>query len=178
MRQPERKRTANLLGALALRLADEMATATDRAAGRGAAAPAALTALTRERTRLRATIQYLREVLGLSHPATVRVVDRLSDDGLVERRPGPDGRTVAPVLTAAGAKAAQRVARARADVLAARLDVLTAEEGAQLTGLLDKLLAAEPHDVPDGQHLCRLCDLDACYRGGDCPVDRVLGLER
>jgi DNA-binding MarR family transcriptional regulator len=166
--EPEPGRLANRLGALALHLTDLMTDATRQAAGRGATAPAALTALSRHRRR---PIEYLRRVLGLSHPATVRVVDRLSEDGLVRREPGPDGRTVAPTLTPAGEQAAERVATARLAVLADVLAALDPAERQQLERLVDKLVAAAAPDDDAGVHLCRLCDLPVCERDGACPVD-------
>ena len=89
MATEEQLRLANRLAALALHVSDRVAAATAAEAGRGAMAPAALVALSRGRRR---PIEYLRRVLGLSHPATVRVVE-LSEDGLVAghlaRMPAP-----------------------------------------------------------------------------------------
>lgn len=162
-------RVANLLGALSLRLTDEMHQATEDAAGRGAAAPAALIVLSRQRAR---SLAYLRQALGLSQPATVRVVDRLGEDGLVRRSPGPDRRTVTPVLTAAGERAAARAAAARTRVLVDRIAALDDAERDSLAALLEKLLYSEPHSPTDATRLCRLCDVDTCEQHPrSCPVD-------
>src|SRR3954470_18962104 len=100
------ERTANLLAAAAVRIADLIHVETSVRAGRGAQAPAALVTLLRPLER---PIEELRHVLALSHSATVRLVDRLVEDGLVERAPGRDGRTVAPRLTGSGRVAALAV---------------------------------------------------------------------
>ena len=101
----------NRVGALLLVAHDSMAEAAGRAMGRGAQAPAALVAL---REFLEdATIQQLSDVIGLTHSATVRLVDRLVADGYVLRQGGGrDGRTVAIRLTKAGTAAAERVRQA------------------------------------------------------------------
>ena len=76
----------NRVGALLLVAHDSMAEAAGRAMGRGAQAPAALVAL---REFLEdATIQQLSDVIGLTHSATVRLVDRLVADGFVLRQGG------------------------------------------------------------------------------------------
>ena len=161
-------RTANLLGALALRLVDEMIGAITDVSELGDSASTALVALARKRKR---PIEYLRRVLGLSHPATVRLVDRLCEAGLVIRHSGPDGRTVTPVLTPAGLKGARAVARARAAVLESMLKGLDQASCAQVTRVLESILEAAPKDQQDAVNLCRLCDLSVCNRGARCPVD-------
>src|SRR5207244_11393948 len=60
-----------------------------------------------------ATTQQLSDVIGLTHSATVRLVDRLVANGYVLRQAsGRDGRTVAIRLTKAGTAAAERVRHA------------------------------------------------------------------
>jgi MarR family transcriptional regulator, negative regulator of the multidrug operon emrRAB len=50
------------------------------------------------------SIDFLAHVLGMSHPGTVRLADRLEADGLIQRKPNKDGRTVALHLTVSGQK--------------------------------------------------------------------------
>jgi MarR family transcriptional repressor of emrRAB len=164
-----------LVLALALHISDRVATAAAAEAGRGAMAPAALVALSRGR---RGPIEYLRRVLGLSHPATVRVVDRLSDDGLVRRAPGPDARTVSPQLTPVGEDAARRVQRARSDVLLEVLAGLDRDDQAALARILDRLLMRAAADDIAASHLCRLCDLLLCEQRAPCPVDTGVARRR
>src|SRR5947209_17313569 len=87
-------RCGNLLGALSLAVAGEVEVATEEAVGAGGAAPAALAALLAYDDR-RLSIEQLRVIVGLSHSATVRLIDRLSSEGLVERRAGRDARELA-----------------------------------------------------------------------------------
>lgn len=161
-------RAANLLGALALRLVDEMSGAITDASALGDSASTALVALARNRKR---PIEYLRRVLGLSHPATVRLVDRLCELGLVTRQSGADGRSVTPALTRAGRRKAKAVAQARAVVLENMLKEFDQASCAQVARVLESFLEAAPKNQQDAANLCRLCDLSVCNRGAPCPVD-------
>src|SRR5262245_65778395 len=79
-------------------------------------------------------IEQLRVPLGRTQSATVRVVDQLVAEGYAERRPGPDQRRVAVVLTAKGAKAAARVLASREHALSDAVAALTPGERKALTG--------------------------------------------
>ena len=160
-------RTANLLGALALALNDRLTEVTSARAERGAAAPAALVTVSFYPGE---SIDALAQTLGLSHSATVRLVDRLAEDGLLERRGGADGRTSALYLTRKGRVRASAILKDRADSLVEALKPLSAEESAHLTSLLEKLLRALTQDRQQADHICRLCDEDVCP-GEDCPVE-------
>jgi MarR family transcriptional regulator, negative regulator of the multidrug operon emrRAB len=164
-----------MLGAVALRLADEMVAVTTKASGLNETAAAALIVLTRQREE---PIEYLRRVLALSHPATVRLIDRLEEAGLVVRRPGIDGRTVVPVLTRAGAQKARAVAKARAVVLEQALQQIDRAGYKRIAALLESLLRAAPKNREDASNLCRLCDLEACNNLARCPVDEQLKVVR
>ncbi|MGH2804762.1 MAG: hypothetical protein ACRDL4_17210, partial [Thermoleophilaceae bacterium] len=93
-------RHANLLGAVALAVGDRLRAAAESGSGEGGSAPAALVSLAGYLDG--GPIDSLRDPLGLTHSATVRVVDRLVAGGLARRRPGSDRRTVSVALTAAG----------------------------------------------------------------------------
>ncbi len=172
------ERLANVLGAFALAMSDELELATEQAAGHTGAGPAALVAL----SDLLAgrSVDDLRRAVGLTHSGGVRVVDRLVGDGLAERRPGPDGRSVALALTPAGRRLAGTVRDARQASLQRVLDVLDESEQAELSAILDKLVAGvvgrrmaarAAGEVPPGGWLCRLCDPVACRRPeGRCPA--------
>jgi MarR family transcriptional regulator, negative regulator of the multidrug operon emrRAB len=164
-----RARQANMLGALALAAVDRLwtAVADDE---RSLSASAALIHL---RLRPGQTIDFLARVLGISHPATVRLVDRFEVDGLVERRPGRDGRSRALVLTSAGRRAAAAVLANRRAVLDDLLAPLSAPERRQLEMLLEKLLDAVPVDRWAARHTCRLCDFPTCAHPS-CPVDSAV----
>jgi len=166
-------RAGNLLGALALVVADQMADATAAAAGRADSAPAALAALLHFMDR--PTVDQLRQVLGLTSSGTVRLLDRLAESGYVARSEGRDRRSAAIVLTEAGRSAAQRVCRARATVLDQATVALTAGERAQLDALAGRMLVGMMRPPGAVRWICRLCDTGIC-RGspGGCPVGNAV----
>jgi len=166
---PAIDQTANLLGALSLMIADQMADAMADAGGRPESAAAALSALLHFLDR--PTVDLLRQVLGLTSSGTVRLVDRMADSGYVQRGPGSDGRSTSVTLTGAGLVAAERVAAARAEVLEGALAGLTDADRDALRRILGTMLAGLIRGPGATRWMCRLCDTGAC-RGADggCPV--------
>ena len=163
-------RIANLLGALALTIADALKQETATRAAHGAAAPAALVTIGVDPGR---SIDVLATTLGLSHSATVRLVDRLEADGLVRRDGVADGRISALHLTRRGAARRRAVLAGRQRVLSGALDPLSGEERAHLAGLMERLLGAWTRDRRHADHICRLCDEGICP-GEICPVERAV----
>ena len=155
-------RTANLLGALALTLADELQAAAAAVAGHGASGPAALVLL--GDLAGGGTIEELRKALGLTHSGTVRLVDRLVAGGLVERRVGGDARSVSLHLSPSGRRTARRVLAARETVLERALIALEPRQRVEFERMLEAMLAelGAPRES-----VCRLCDSGVC---GRCPV--------
>jgi DNA-binding MarR family transcriptional regulator len=162
-------RPANVFGALALVVADQIADATTAAASRADSAPAALAALLHFLDR--PNVDVLRQVLGLSSSGTVRLLDRLTESGYVERVPGADRRSTAIELTEAGRAAAEEVCRARAGVLDRATAMLTPAERAEFDRLIGKMLVGMMRGPGAVRWICRLCDTGIC-RGspGGCPV--------
>lgn len=162
-------RPANVFGALALVVADQIADATAAAAGRADSAPAALAALLHFLDR--PTVDLLRQVLGLTSSGTVRLLDRLAEAGYVEREQGADRRSSAIVLTDAGRAAAEHVCQARAGVLDRVTAALSPAERAEFDGLIGKMLVGMMRGPGAVRWICRLCDTGIC-RGspGGCPV--------
>ena len=140
------------------------------ASGHAAAGPAALTAL---RIHRGCSVDHLAGVLGLTHSGTVRLVDRLEEDGLVRRGQGQDARVVTLELTTKGARRASRVAAARAEAVEGFLGEPRPTTSADvLLRLVEKIVVSGMVDWRKVQHRCRLCDLEACHAGGDsCPLD-------
>jgi MarR family transcriptional regulator, negative regulator of the multidrug operon emrRAB len=166
-------RTANLLGALALTLTDRAGAAVHGDAGLAGSDAAALVTLRNYAEG--EPLDVLRGALGLSHPGTVRLVDRLAARGLVARgRSERDGRAVALRLTKAGRRAADAALAARAGPLGTALGALTASERATLDDLLAKMLAAGTTDRASARHICRLCDPEACGHPERCPVTQAV----
>ncbi len=162
-------RPANLLGALALIVSDQMADATAAAAGRSDSAPAALAALLHFLDR--PSVDLLRQVLGLTSSGTVRLLDRLEESGYIRREEGADRRSTATVLTARGEAAAQEVCQARAEVLDRALAALSPAERITFDELVGKMLVGMMRAPGAVRWGCRLCDTGIC-RGapGGCPV--------
>lgn len=159
----EALRLTNLVGALALALSDRLDVQTNSDS-------AALITLL-ERGAL--TVEFLRRVVGLSHSATVRLVDRLSAQRFVERGPGRDGRSIAVRLTPRGRRVASRLRQEREHALAAALATLDAEERTHFGSLVEKVLAGLTTDRWQARHICRLCDHGLCQGARGCPVDQA-----
>lgn len=158
-------RRDNLLGAFVLAVADQIRDETEQAVGHTGAAAAALVTIAHFPGR---TVEFLRQAVGLSHPAAVRVVDGFTNQGLVRRRPSGHGPAVALTVTAAGRRQARAVLDVRAAVVARALPRLSATESATLTAVLERALT-RLSDTP-GSTICRLCDQGQC-RHRDCPVE-------
>jgi MarR family transcriptional repressor of emrRAB len=163
-------RLAQLLGVTALATSDRLRAAVEGDLGTGGSAPAALVHL---QAWPGASVEELRRVLGISQPATVRMLDRLEAGGLVERRPGADRRTLALHLTARGDAAAKRLLEQRAGSLEAVLGRLREDERAALEPLLERVVAALADDRPGALRVCRLCDRGACRASRGCPLDHT-----
>jgi DNA-binding MarR family transcriptional regulator len=162
-----RDRAINLLGALAVGLDDHLQSAAESAAGRSGGRAGALATLAQWPGY---TIEELRHCLGLTHSATVRIVDGLVADGLVTRERVGGGPAVRPRLTDAGMAEASRVLAARSEVLRWVVDDIPDEQLAQLTPVVERLLERLTSDFRAGELICRLCELDACPQDR-CPVE-------
>jgi DNA-binding MarR family transcriptional regulator len=162
-------RTGNLLGALSLSVGDRTSDAVGDSVGQSETAAIALSAL--HHFLDAPSVDLLRQVLGLTPSGTVRLVDRLQDAGYVKRQPGSDGRSVSLRLTAAGRRAAERVAAARAEVLHDALSVLDPDEREEFDKLVSRVLVGLIRGPGAVRWMCRLCDMTACGRdSGRCPV--------
>lgn len=160
-------RLLNQLGALAIGIADRIKTAVADTTALGGEAAAALIVLGHTPGL---SIDQLGKVLKLSHPGTVRVVDRLAAAGLAERKQtAVDRRTVALHLTVAGEAERAAVLAARRKVIAPVLAACSAEECRLLERLVEKMLVSLPSDATSAMSVCRYCEQGACP---DCPMDQ------
>ena len=149
----------NAFGALSLAVTDRIQEAMASVAGHGASGPAALVALDGEAGG--GSIDALRRILGITHSGAVRLVDRLTSAGLVERRVGADARAVALHLTPQGRRVARRVLAAREAALEQVLAPLSTAQRRQIEPLLAAMIVA----LDDGR-VCRSCDAGRCQ---NCP---------
>jgi DNA-binding MarR family transcriptional regulator len=161
------KRTANLLGALALALADQMRAAAEQRTGQGGETPAALATVGHEPGL---SLDMLRRILGITHSGGVRLVDRLEKEGLIERRSGMDGRTLALHLTDEGSKLRRELIGVRTKPLEAALSKLPPQDVQALDCILEKLLYELCQSELQAYSICRLCDDAACE---NCPIERA-----
>jgi DNA-binding MarR family transcriptional regulator len=157
-------RTANLLGAVGLAVAGRIEQAARDILSHVGETPAAVVVIG---YGLGPSNDQLRRILQLSHPGTVRLVDRLVADGLVERRPGSDRRSIALHLTDTGMRLREALMQGRLAAIRPLLEPLSATEQNQLGALLHKLLASMDTTDLDRCTLCRLCDNRVCT---DCPI--------
>jgi DNA-binding MarR family transcriptional regulator len=162
-------RAANVFGALALSLADDIINAASSLAPEAGPAASALVLLGHDPG---SSIRTLAAGVGLSHAGAVRLVDRLVADGLVERRSHAiDGRTRSLHLTPKGLQVCAAVVQARDNVLMRGLASLSRQEVEVLGQLSERVLRAGLRDADHGARTCRLCHHERCRK---CPVDAEL----
>lgn len=176
---PSAARLTNLVAAWSLAVADRATAATVTAAGRGGQAPAALVAL--HEFAGGSTIDQLRQVLGISHSTTVRLIAGLVADGHVSRTHHTDDRrSVALTLTPKGRRMARRILATRRKAVQETLEGLSEQDRRSLMRLAEamtgqladlKLDDRARGNAASNGWLCRLCDFDACGRpDGLCPA--------
>ena len=158
-------RERNLLGAWALVVSDAVRDGIEAVVGAGGAAPAALVTIAAFPGQ---TMEELRRALEISQPGTLRLVERLTAEGLVERRVSAEARGAGLVLTAQGQSLVDRLLQEREQALSSLLAALDAAERAELARLVEKALWSRAADGRDPRHICRVCDRGVCER---CPVD-------
>jgi MarR family transcriptional regulator, negative regulator of the multidrug operon emrRAB len=162
--QRDRDRSVNVIAAFALAVADAVRQAAEQSLGQGGSAPAALLTIGAYPGH---TIEQLRSPLGLSQPGALRLVERLEQEGWLERRAATEGRGAVLYLTQAGQKTTARLLAARDVSLQALLDPLSDSQLADIATVAEVALTAQTHSRLDLERLCRLCHRAHCL---DCPV--------
>ena len=157
-------RTANLLGVVGLAVADRIEETARAILNHTGETPAALVVIG---YGFGPSNNQLRRILGLSHPGTVRLVDRLVTGGLAERRGGRDKRAIALYLTEAGADVRDKLLVGRLNAIKPLVMLLTASEQTVLATLLAKILSSMATTDLERCTLCRLCDDRVC---SNCPI--------
>lgn len=163
------RRDRNIFGAFALMISDDIVRATSSRAPEAGPAASAL-ALLAHKPGL--SIRMLAVGVSLSHAGTVRLVDRLASEGLIERREhSTDGRTRSLYLTPAGKVASDEVLASRDRVIAEGLSTLTPGELKILCGIAERVLRNRLEDLEHSNRVCRLCNYERCTK---CPIDAEL----
>ena len=167
-------RTANLLGALATEIAGRLEQQGRLHPNETTSSMAALNVIAYYEGCSNGALS---QVLGLSHAATVRLVDKLEAANLVISEQGTDKRAVALRLTDLGRDRARTAVQGRCATLGDVLDVLTSAQRQSLDEILEVLLRSMVEAAQDADHICRLCDGEACPPD-QCPVhQRALALD-
>lgn len=157
-------RTANLLGALGLAIADRIEEVAVDVMQRAGETPAALVVVG---YGTGPSNDQLRRILGLTHPGTVRLVDRLVADGLVDRREGRDRRAVSLFLTEKGYAVREALLAGRLAAIKPLLSPLSQSEQDDLAEILSRILNSLPSSDLERCSLCRMCDDRVC---SNCPI--------
>jgi len=161
--------TANLLGALAEEVSDRLNRLNKIHPNQTDSSSAALNVIALYEG---CSNNELSRALQLSHPATVRLIDKLEIEGAVERRETKDKRAVALHLTRKGRGRAKEILVSRCAALRDIVAQLSRRDQEQLSTLLEKLLRPLVKTEQDGDHICRLCDTVACPPDS-CPVHQA-----
>lgn len=161
-------RDHNVVAAWALAAADAVRSAAEQSVGMTGGGPAAVVAIVADPGM---SIGELSRALGLTHPGTVRLVDRLVEHGWVKRTRG-FGRTVRLQPTSAGRRAQQRLAAARGTAMADFLAAMSGEDVRTVARLVEPVLTTVVGDLDAMRRLCRLCDRGICE---PCPAERGAG---
>jgi MarR family transcriptional regulator, negative regulator of the multidrug operon emrRAB len=156
----------NLLGALVTAVNDRMQWNAEKAIGLGGPIPAALVTIGHNYGE---SVEFLSGILQMSHSGCVRLVDKLDEQGLIERRPGKDRRSLSLYLTPKGRELKREVLRARREALDGILETLDVGQQRDLVTLLEVILTGITHCKNDADIICRLCEEQVCAQS-HCPV--------
>jgi len=108
--------------------------------------------------------------IGLSHSATVRLIDKLVERGLVAKdRARQDQRQQSLKLTKAGQRAAARLHQVRNQVTDDLLSLVPPAEGEALGKAIAAILHRAVTTRQEGDMVCRVCDENRC-RPEICPI--------
>lgn len=146
---------SNKLAALALAITEAAMAPDDDLA------PTAVAALITAANTEPLSIGEIAAVVGLTHSATVRLVDRLEAADLF-RRQRRIGREVLVEITVAGRRRAQGLQERRLAKAGAFLEGLSADETELLDGLIGRMLRAHVARGHDRQRVCRMCSRAHC----------------
>lgn len=163
-------RTLNMLGALAMALADRIAARAEAASNLHDSAASALVLITNHPGN---SFDDILHALRLTHSGAVRLVDRLEAAGLVERRRSDrDARAVALWATPAGGRTASKILAARAELLEPVLARTSKADRKTIAVFLETALAELTDSRDRALSICRFCAEETCRHLG-CPVEQA-----
>jgi DNA-binding MarR family transcriptional regulator len=161
-------RTANILGALAIALSGRITAETSVAGG---ISPSAVSALIQVHFSPGVSVEQLRNLIGLSHSASVRVVDVLEGMSLIGRRrmAGVDARVTSLFTTDKGRDLAREVLRVRGNITKPIVASFSPDDQLLLERVLGELIMRLVRPGPEQEYVCRFCDLSECPQD-TCPM--------
>jgi len=162
----ERLRTANILGAMSLAISDKLLIQLKEHSRQNDTSASALNVIGCAEG---ISNGQLGSALGITHSATVRLLDKLVKSNLVEVRTGMDRRAVAIFLTGTGRERVAEVLKGRCEILGGIVDLLNFEQRNQLNSIAQTLLAQFTEGPVHSMQICRLCDTVSCPTNR-CPV--------
>ncbi len=145
---------ANRLAALATAVNDAAFADT------GDLSESAVAALIAIRTREPIAIQHIAAIVGLTHSATVRLIDRLEKNWLV-RRQRRRGREVLVETTSRGKRRVRDLQAKRLEAIDTLVGDVSDRDRRAMSRVIDKVLAAAMESGARPERLCRFCDGDA-----------------
>jgi DNA-binding MarR family transcriptional regulator len=156
----ESRHTANILGALAVLIQDRVESAWQSALDLSPMAAAALVQIDGEPG---CPIELVAGRIGLTHSATVRVIDKLAERGFVEKdRARKDARAQSLKLSRAGKRVAQQLHAARNRVTDELLAGLAPEQRKALEDAIRAILHRSVEPGREADVTCRVCDDRRC----------------
>lgn len=115
-------------------------------------------------------IDLVATTIGLSHSATVRLIDKLVERDLVTKdRARADQRAQSLKLTKAGRKMAAQLHQARNQVTDELMGLVSPAESEALGKAVAAILHRAVTTKVEGDRVCRVCDEDRC-RPEICPI--------
>ncbi|MDF1750321.1 MAG: MarR family winged helix-turn-helix transcriptional regulator [Alphaproteobacteria bacterium] len=169
IQNPKEYRLENILGALALTLADRITAEAETVTGIGGIGASILIAIRSDPGIL---IEHLAGQQNKSQSTIVRAVQQLEQRNLVSKSAGTDRRTMKLMLTDAGMSCADSILNARESLLTKTLKRLTGTQRSELEQIVEKMLVNLIDHPKDAFPMCRLCREECCGDDLDCPVER------
>lgn len=161
---------ANWLGTLAVLIQDRVEARWQAELDLSPMSAAALVQVEQEPG---AAIELVAKTIGLSHSATVRLIDKLVARDLVAKdRAAEDQRAQSLKLTRAGKRMAAQLHAIRNRVTDDLLGLLPPAEGAALGNAIATILHRAVTTKQEGDQVCRVCDEGRC-REEICPIQAM-----
>ncbi|MBS1167922.1 MAG: putative transcriptional regulator [Proteobacteria bacterium] len=153
---------ANKLGALGAMIRERTEAAL------GGLSPSSAAVLSMLHFKPGLTTSALADIVGVSQPTAVRLIDGLVERALVERGK-PEGRVTPLRLTGVGHTEVEALQAQRLAALDDLLDPLRPDERPLFAAMLDRILAGATTSRAFARTTCRLCEHDLC--GPEvCPI--------